>query len=178
MDSSKSVLCGHVLSNLCLKLGTLTVDLFASRLSHQVTQYLEWKPDPYSIVTDAVSSPCRQGHCYAFPTFCLIPRALSQIQQDQVHTVTLITPCWQTKLWYPQMMETSNNETNSNTNFNHTFSRSKREFQSISVEQNSYVSNMVGFWEGLSLQRVSEEITQLIAKSRKQSTLGNCFWLD
>ena len=106
MDSSKSVLCGHVLCNLCLKLGTLTVDLFASRLSHQVTQYLEWKPDPYSIVTDAVSSPCRQGHCYTFPTFCLIPRALSQIQQDQVHTVTLITPCWQTKLWYPQMMET------------------------------------------------------------------------
>ena len=32
---------------------------------------------------------------------------------------------------------------------------------------------MAGFREGLSLQGVSEETTQLIAKSRRQGTLGN-----
>ena len=58
----------------------------------------------------------------------------------------------------------ANKETNSNTKFNHTFSRSKRESPSISVEQNSYISGMAGFREGLSLQGVSEETTQLIAK--------------
>ena len=37
--------------------------------------------------------------------FCLIPRVLNEIQQDQVHTVTLIRLCWQTKLWYPQLLQ-------------------------------------------------------------------------
>ena len=26
------------------------------------------------------------------------------MQQDQVHKVTLIAPCWQTQLWYPQVL--------------------------------------------------------------------------
>ena len=64
-------------------------------------------------------------------------------------------------------------ETNSNTKFNHTCSRSKSEFPTIGMKQNSYVSDMEGFWLRLSLQEVSAEITQLIANSRRQSTLGN-----
>ena len=56
-------------------------------------------------------------------------------------------------------VENANKETNFNTKFNHTFSRSKRESPSMSVEQNSYISGMVGFLEGLSLQGVSEETT-------------------
>ena len=54
--------------------------------------------------TDAMSIPWTQRHCYAFPLFCLIPRVLSKIQQDQMSTVTLITPCWQTQLWNPQLL--------------------------------------------------------------------------
>ena len=67
----------------------------------------------------------------------------------------------------------ANKETNSNTKFNHTFSRSKRESPSISVKQNSCISGLAGFPEGLSLQGVSEETTQLIGRSRRQGTLGN-----
>ena len=51
-----------------------------------------------------MSIPLTEGHCYAFPPFFLIQHVLSKIQQDQVHTVTLITPCWQTQLWYPQVL--------------------------------------------------------------------------
>ena len=58
-------------------------------------------------------------------------------------------------------VEKANKETNPNTKFNYTFTRSKRESPSISVEQSSYVSGMAGFPEGLSLQGVSEETTQL-----------------
>ena len=53
-----------------------------------------------------MSIPWTQGHCYVFPPFCLIPRVLRKIQQDQVHTVALITPCWQTLLQYPQVLGT------------------------------------------------------------------------
>ena len=51
-----------------------------------------------------MSIPWIQGHCYAFPPFCLISCMLSKTLQDQVHTVTLITPCCQTQLWYPQVL--------------------------------------------------------------------------
>ena len=67
----------------------------------------------------------------------------------------------------------ANKEANSNTKFNHTFSGSKRESPSISVEQNSYIRGMAGFREGLSLQGISKETTQLISKSRRQGALGN-----
>ena len=70
-----------------------------------------------------MSVPWTQGHCYVFPPFCLIPRVLRKIQQDQVHTVTLIanTAAVSTSIG------NANKETRSNTKFNHTFSRSKRE---------------------------------------------------
>ena len=42
--------------------------------------------------------------------------------------------------------------------------------------QRYYVSGMAGFREGLSLQVVSEETTQLITNSRRQSTLRNYEW--
>ena len=45
-------------------------------------------------------------------------------------------------------VENANKETNSNTKFNHTFSRSKKESPSISVERNSYISDIAGFREG------------------------------
>ena len=51
-----------------------------------------------------MSIPWTQGHCYAFRPFCLIRCVLRKIQQDQVHTVTLITPCWQTQSWYSQVL--------------------------------------------------------------------------
>ena len=72
-------------------------------VTHQAA-YVAWKLDPYSIATNAMPIPWTQGHCYAFLPFCLIPRVPSKIQQDQVHTGTLITPSWQTQLCYPQVL--------------------------------------------------------------------------
>ena len=40
VDSSKWILCRHVFCNLCLKLGTPTIDIFASRVLHQLAQYV------------------------------------------------------------------------------------------------------------------------------------------
>ena len=72
-----------VFHNLCLKLGTPTVDLFASRVSNQVAQYVAWKPDPYRIATDTMSIAWTQGHCHAFPPFCLIPSVLSNYKKTK-----------------------------------------------------------------------------------------------
>ena len=162
VDSSEWVLWRHVFRNLCLKLGTPTVDLFASRVSHQVAQYIAWKPDPYSIATDAMSIPWTQGAMH-FLHFVWIPctkqNATRPSTQSNIDSTLLANT-----VVVSTSVRNANKETNSNTKFNHTFSRSKRESPSISVEQNSYISGMAGFREGLSLQGVSEETTQLIAK--------------
>ena len=163
VDSSEWVLCRHVFRNFCLKLGTLTVDLFASRVSHQVA----WKPDPYSIATDAMSILWTRFHCYAFPPCTkqntTIPSIHSNIDNTLLANTVVVSAS----------VGNADKETSSDTKFNHTLSRSKRESSSISVEQNSYISGMAGFREELSLQGVSEETTQLIAKSRRLSALGN-----
>ena len=49
VDSSEWVLCWQVFCNLCHIFGTPTVYLFTSRVSQQVAQHVEWKPDPSSI---------------------------------------------------------------------------------------------------------------------------------
>ena len=48
------------------------IDLFASRLSHQLPQYFAWKPDPFSQETDALQQIWGSQFLYAFPPFCLI----------------------------------------------------------------------------------------------------------
>ena len=104
MDSSVWMLNKNVLQNLFSKLGTPEIDLFTSRVSHQLPKYVAWNPNPYSIATDALSVLWSQKDCYTFHPFYLIPRVLSEILHKQEHSVILITPCWQTQLWYPKIL--------------------------------------------------------------------------
>ena len=113
-----------------------------------------------------------QGHCYARPPLSDPPCTRQNTTRPSTHSNTDNSLLANTVV-SSTSVGNANKETNYNTKFNLTFSRSKRESPSISVEQNSYISGMRGFQEGLSLQRVSEETTQLIAKSRRQGTLEN-----
>ena len=60
-------------------LGSLTIDLFASRLFHQLPQYVAWHPDPYSQGTDAMIQNWNIGFPYAFPPFGMISTVLLEI---------------------------------------------------------------------------------------------------
>ena len=70
-------------------------DLFAS--------FFSWTVDPFSKGRDAfqVSREHRKGN--AFPSFSLISRVL-KVLTDQA-TLILITPAWQTQLWYTQFQQ-------------------------------------------------------------------------
>ena len=81
VDSSEWIFCQKVFQNLCLKSRTLSVDLFAPRIFHQITKYVAWKPNPYSIATDTLPTACDHSNCYAFFPFCLMPYFLSKIRQ-------------------------------------------------------------------------------------------------
>ena len=53
-------------------LGTPTVDLFASRLCHQLPQYMAWKSDPNNFSKDSMQQDWNKMFGFAFPPFSLI----------------------------------------------------------------------------------------------------------
>ena len=53
LDSSDWKLNMKIFNKLYQKWGPLNVDLFASRLTFQLDQYVSWRPDPLAIHTDA-----------------------------------------------------------------------------------------------------------------------------
>ena len=91
-------------SPLSVKMGKPLVDLFASTVSHQLPTYVAWRRDPYSVATNAFSITWNKEFYYAFPPFCLIIQVLNKIEKDKTKKLILIPPCWQTQLWYPQIL--------------------------------------------------------------------------
>ena len=49
------------------KWGPLSVDLFTSRLTHQLSEYYSWRPNPYAKATDAFLQTWSGKMCYANP---------------------------------------------------------------------------------------------------------------
>ena len=80
------------------------MDLFASRLTTQLTQYCSWQPDPGSAFLDAFSIGWSEFNIYAFPPFSLIPRCLQKIQQDKGKGI-LIVPVWPTQTRFPLVLQ-------------------------------------------------------------------------
>lgn len=105
-DSSEWKLCPVLFKRICLRRGTPSIDLFASRLSHQVPRYMSWKMDPFGLGKDAFQIDWQFQEAYAFPPFCLIPRVLKKVLVEKA-TILLITPAWQTQAWYPSILQMS-----------------------------------------------------------------------
>ena len=83
---------------------TDAVDLFASRLNNQLPQYVSWRPDPFSLGTDAFQLTWLGLQGYAFLPFSLISRCVQKIWQER-STVVLITPLWQAQAWFSALLE-------------------------------------------------------------------------
>jgi len=67
-----------------------TVDLFASRINHQLNEYVSWHPDPNTIATDAFTIPWTNIKFYAFPPFSIIGRTVAKIIRDAASAITII----------------------------------------------------------------------------------------
>ena len=59
------------------------IDLFASRLSAQLPQYVSWRLDPEAVHADALTMDWAPFKGYAFPPFNLIPAVLNKVSQDK-----------------------------------------------------------------------------------------------
>ena len=87
--------------------GNPIADLFASRINHQLPQYIAWRPDPLSQGTDEMLQDWSQDYLYAFPLFCLMSRILHRVGQERTPSMLLITPTWHTQPWYPSLLQIS-----------------------------------------------------------------------
>ena len=107
-DSSDWKLNPTVFQTLSKMLVPFQVDLFASRLTHQLPIFASWKPDPLTANIDAFSVDWGNIQGYTFPPFALIGRYLRQpIQVQDVDHLVLVAPVWPTQSWYPLLLQMS-----------------------------------------------------------------------
>ena len=81
-------------------MGPCQVDLFATRLNHQLKHYVSWRPDQFAVATDAFLTTWKDQKGYTFPAFALIGKCLQKVQEDRA-SLLLIAPTWCTQPWYP-----------------------------------------------------------------------------
>ena len=103
-DAAEWMLSPKVFQNIIRKWGEPDIDLFASRLNHQVPTYASWKPDPESSVIDAMQITWGNKFVYIFPPFSMIWPVLSKLERDRVERAILIIPWWPTQSWLPRIM--------------------------------------------------------------------------
>ena len=81
-DSLEWKLDVQVFRELCDRLGTPEVDLFATRLNTQLNRFVAWRPDPEAEAVDAFACSGKDGLLYAFSPFCLIGACVQKIVLD------------------------------------------------------------------------------------------------
>ena len=64
-------------------MGKSLIDLFASRVPHQLSIYVGWRKDSYSAARNTFSITWSKEFYYAFPSFYLIAQVLNQIKKDK-----------------------------------------------------------------------------------------------
>ena len=95
--------------------GVPSIDLFASRVNHQLDKYVAWKPDAGAKYTDAFSLNWAQiNNGFAFPPFCLVNRCLQKIVEEKA-TLIFVVPMWPTPrlltllILYPRIVPVTKN---------------------------------------------------------------------
>ena len=102
-DSIEWMLDHNLFKQVTKHLGLPVVDLFASRVNHQIPEFVSWRPEPGTIATNAFNIPWDFPLSYLFPPFCLTPMCLRKVIQEQVDCI-LIAPVWRSRPLYPALL--------------------------------------------------------------------------
>ena len=166
-DSSEWKLSPRVFRNLCQKLGTPEIDLFASRTSHQLPRYMSWKEDPLCLAVDAFQQDWSEIFPYAFPPFCLIPRVLCQVENQQVRRMVAV------QTLVPSPSFNGGDLSNFIATVDSYLDRSVGESTSTAHRFFSGSSGLAGIRSTLEKEGVSKEACKLIVDSRRTGTARN-----
>lgn len=102
-DNTEWQLNPNIFQKVVQKFGMPDIDLFASRLNHQLKPFVSWKPDPEAYAVDAFTMSWNTWFTYAFPPFSLIHQVLGKLEREQAECIMII-PDWPTAVWYPQFL--------------------------------------------------------------------------
>lgn len=84
--------------------GRPEIDMFASRVNKQVSEFVSWKPDAEATHIDAFTCDWSQKFIYIFCPFSLIGRTLAKLRQDNGEAI-MIVPLWPTQNWWSRFLE-------------------------------------------------------------------------
>ena len=104
IQGAEWTLCQEVVDML-IKRWPATIDLFATSLNYRLPVYFAPLQDPMSAGTDSLLQNWDNLQGYAFPPFPLIRRVLNKIRQSRRLQLTIITPFWPQKEWFPDLLE-------------------------------------------------------------------------
>ena len=173
-DSTEWKLSQTIFQKICKAMGTPNIDLFASRVSHQVPTYLSLKADPCCQAVDAIQQDWNPFFPYAFPPFCLISKVLRQL--------IVQTKSGKNDISYPIMANPT--MVSSPTIHVHPKSNLDRHNRKlirkpigreapINSKLNSRVSGLAGLRDTLSAEGISSRASELIINARREGTRLN-----
>ena len=82
----------------------VTIDLFASSLGHRCSVYFAPVLDPMAAGTDTMLQSWDSLQAYAFPPFAMISQVLPKVRASLGLELTLITPFWPQRPWFPELL--------------------------------------------------------------------------
>ena len=82
----------------------VTIDLFASSLSHRCSVYFAPVSDLMAVGTDAMLQSWDSLQAYAFPPFAMIGQVLAKVRASPGLELTLIAPLWPQRPWFPELL--------------------------------------------------------------------------
>ena len=104
-NDTEWMLCSNIFKKISDLYFRPDIDMFASRINHQVDKYISWLPDPEAFMIDALSMSWKQfNNLYIFCPFSMIHRVVQKILCDKVCAI-LVVPEWPTASWYPLIMK-------------------------------------------------------------------------
>ena len=86
-DSIEWMLSPSIFKGVVARLGRPDTDLFASRVNHQIPEFVSWRPEQNAVATDAFNLTWNYHLSYLFPPFSLIPLCLKKILRDQAECI-------------------------------------------------------------------------------------------
>ena len=83
----------------------VSIDLFATSLNHQCSQYSSPFHDQNALGTDALLQSWDGWQAYAFPPWSLIPAVLKKLRSSSGVLLTIVAPYWPQRPWFPDLLD-------------------------------------------------------------------------
>ena len=137
--------------------------------SHNKIFCLETRPTQFSYVYNATRMEPGNSICIFLYAFSLIQRVLCKMAKEKVSTVILITPAWQTRPWYLNLLTMSFSQSFLFPMSPGVLKNPKGEDHPLVKKQIFRTTGLEGYRKTLVKSGILERVAHLIVNSKRQS---------